>query len=204
MTGREKFILGSSFVMGTVTGLFFYTTVFAPIYETQVAVIGAPKPNAVTIEGKMYGGCQKTDSCGSFSLGDTRNYQYLPDSQSEVKKGSISSTLRDEVFGMLSTTSLKDLAEDTTSHQCAAYIDGIDYLYDVTIASTTYKLDTCSSRLAGNVKIQATLIKVWEFMENPTTTYPTRIEKGPIQMIFDIFNKDPKNQGTTKCVGIGC
>ena len=204
MTGREKFILGSSFVMGTFTGLFFYTTVFTPLYEKQVDVIGAPLPNAITIEGKMYGGCQKTDSCGSFKLKDTRSYQYLPDSQSEVEKGTIPSTLRDVVFNSMTVAVLDDLEKDAAAHECSAYIDGIDYLYDVTIASTTYTLDTCSSRLSNNTTLQAHFITVWEFMENPTTTYPTMIEKGPIQMLFDRFNRNVDDQNNVKCVGMGC
>jgi hypothetical protein len=189
MTGKIYFILVSSLVMGILSGVFLYVTVFIPELapdEDQSEIISE---DTVVIEGRMYGGCQEMDSCASFKLQDNRRYQYKATPQAEVSEGKISEDIRDAVFNTVDTKTLVTLSEDTTPHQCAGYVDGLDYMYDVTKEGKIYPLDTCTTKLATNSALQKNLISVWEFMANPTTTYPTLIEEGPIQMIFDRFNE---------------
>lgn len=189
MTGKIYFILGSALVMGILSGLFLYVTVYVPEIapdENQSEIIGE---NTVVIEGRMYGGCQEMDACALFKLQDTRKYQYQASPKDIVLDGKISVDIRDAVFLKLTTEKLALLAQDTPSHECAGYVDGLDYIYDVTKKGKTYTLDTCSTKLVTDNELQESLRQVWEFMANPTTTYPVLIEKGPIQMIFDRFNK---------------
>jgi hypothetical protein len=40
-----------------------------------------------------------------------------------------------------------------------------------------------------NKKLQDQFLVAWEFMENPTTTYPAIIEKGLGGMLHDRFNR---------------
>lgn len=189
MTGKIYFILGSSFVMGILSGLFLYVTVYVPEMAPDENESQIIDKNTVVIEGRMYGGCQEMDACASFKLQDTRKYQYQATPKDAVIDGKIGVDIRDAVFLKLNTQKLALLAEDTTSHECAGYVDGLDYIYDVTKMGKTYTLDSCSTKLATDNQLQESLQKVWEFMANPTTTYPVLLEKGPIQMIFDRFNK---------------
>lgn len=189
MTGKIYFILGSSLVMGILSGMFLYVTVFIPELAPNTDESEIIGEDTVVIEGKMYGGCQEMDACSSFKLQDNRKYQYQSTPRAEVTDGKIPVDMRTAVFQKLTLEKLALLAQDTTSHECAGYVDGLDYMYDVTKNGKTYVLDTCSTKLAKDAILQESLIAVWEFMANPTTTYPVLIEEGPIQMIFDRFNQ---------------
>lgn len=188
MTGKIYFILGSSFVMGILSGLFFYATVFIPEFAIESDSSEIIDVNTVVIEGKMYGGCQEMDACASFKLQDNKKYQYQATRSAKVTEGKIPKEINAELFSKMDVQMLSKLAQNITSSQCASFVDGLDYMYDVTKDGVTYTLNTCTTKLATESVLQERLLLAWEFMANPTTTYPVLIEDGPIQMIFDRFN----------------
>jgi hypothetical protein len=186
------FVLGSSFFMGLFAGAFLYVTVFAPEYkdvlDAPTAMLGLGED---TIEGSMYGGCERADACASFTLSANRAYQYLATPQSEVQTGKISRELSDSIFGPLTDDILTQTSREAVATNCASYADGIDYWYDVTVNKTTYTLDTCTTQLSANRALQNALLQMWEFLENPTTTYPVLIEEGIGGAVIDRFNNPP-------------
>jgi hypothetical protein len=185
-------VLGSSFLMGLCAGVFLYLTVFAPEYK---AILDAPKSTLSsgedTIEGSMYGGCERADACASFTLSSNRSYQYLATPQSEVQTGKIARELGESLFGELSEATLQKASAESSNTNCASYADGLDYWYDVTFEETTYTLDTCTTALATHTRLQESLQEMWRFLQNPTTTYPVLIEEGVGEAVFDRFNNPP-------------
>lgn len=173
--------------MGAFAGVFFYVTVFAPSFVDDSNTVDTYTEDSVVIEGEMNGGCLRGNSCGSFKLREDRSYSYLPSPDSTVTQGKLPSELSSAVFKRIGTEEFFIAEEPITPQNCNAYFDGIDYTYTVALDNEIYTLDTCDTALAQNTELQELFEEVWGFMENPTTTYPTIIEKGVGGYIFERF-----------------
>jgi len=191
MSGREYFILGSSFCMGLFAGAFLYVTVYAPAYTDEGIDFTGGVDGAMVIEGQMYGGCQEMESCASFKLVDDRTYHYLQDGEGDVENGRLPSDLSKRIFSFVRTQELEAASQAITQDSCDAFVDGVDYTYTVTFEDKLYSLDTCTTALAYNDALQILLLDAWSFMENPTTTYPTIIEQG----VGGVFKERFQNAG---------
>ncbi len=191
MTGRIYFILGSTFIMGVFTGVFLYVTVFAPEYSNDISK-EAISLTSTSIEGSVYGGCQRSGSCPSFKLYNNGSYQFVSRSDAEVEKGSIPYELRDTLLEWFSTSTLATESKPVTNEFCDSFVDGQDATYRVTFKGESYVLDTCTSAFARNTNMQNTFTEVWSFMQNPTTTYPVLIDKGITGYFMYIFNHPKK------------
>lgn len=187
MTGREYFIFGSTFIMGVFAGMFVFVTIYAPEHATDSTTDGTNNPNATVIEGKMYGGCELSSGCATFKLVDDRSYTYLAYPKAKIEKGRLPSELSETVFKTVGTEPFFRATKDIDPSSCTSYADGIDYTYSVTFKGNPYTLDTCTTALARDEKLQTTLAPLWDFMEHPTTTYPTILEKGVGGWFHDQF-----------------
>lgn len=195
--GEEKksflslyFVLGSSLVMGMLTGGFVYLTVFAPEYKNATQEI--PKLFVTkTIDASMYGECIEHNACASFSLTDDRSYKYLLSPDSEIVKEAIPVDLNRTIFSILTEEVLEKESKQLEDVNCNDDIVGLEYTYEVTVKQKTYTLDTCRTALATNKPLQTQLREVWSFMEHPTSTYPEIIEKGIGGTLINRFNNPP-------------
>jgi hypothetical protein len=178
MTGREYFIFGSTFIMGMFAGAFVFVTIYAPEQAKDETTESANRLDAIVMEGRMYGGCEEQDACGSFRLVDDRTYSYIAYPDADIEKGRLPSDVIESVFETVGTEAFFTATRATSPSNCTSYVDGVDYAYDVSFEGETYTLDTCTTALAQNEALQATLAPIWEFMATPTTTYPTLLEKG--------------------------
>lgn len=186
MSGRDYFILGSTFFMGMLVGAFLYITVYAPEYDSGVSA-DPVDPDAVVIEGQMYGGCMETDSCASFKLVDDRTYSYLEYPGAEIESGKVPSDLASLVFDAIGTEDFFTSTLEVSNDSCQSYVDGTDFTYEVFLGDETYTLDTCRTALANDAQLQELFLEVWKFMEDPVNTYPTIIEDGPLKLFIDRF-----------------
>jgi len=173
MKPDEKIVVFLTFLTGMFAGVFLYLSVYAPQYETQPV----PERSALTIVGEQYGGCARgPNDCPSFRLTGDRSYQYL--ATGEREEGTLPRQITTPIFSAITTFRLQSLAAPVERDDCTSFVDGIDYRYEVTFENTRYTLDTCRTSFSRDSELQQDLLKAWEFMENPTTTYPTVIEKG--------------------------
>ncbi len=183
MTGRLYFILGSTFFMGMFAGVYLYITAFAPTHQEHVAD-DAIDANALVVEGQMYGGCDRMDTCASFRLVDGRRYDYLQTFDAEVKKGVLQGSVRETLEGVFDDAVLAHYAHEVESASCMSYVDGVDYTYTITKDGAQYEWDTCYTELSRDEGLQDVLRNVWYAMENPDEHAEIELfEKN----IFDIF-----------------
>ncbi len=173
MTGQQKMILFLTFITGAFGGAYLYITTFAPQY-TQDDV---PEKNQITIVGEMYGGCARGGQCASFRLSGDRLYQYMK-SEDEREEGKIPRDLLDAVLSQLSAYRLQSYAAPAAIRDCHSYVDGIDYKYEVSFEGKRYVLDTCTTLLPHDSKLQMSLLDVWDYVNAATTSYPVLLEKG--------------------------
>lgn len=176
--------------MGMFAGAYLYVTVFAPEYQSDITTLEAIGSDAVVINAQIYGGCQRNDLCASFRLIDDRSYSYLPYPEAEIEQGTLPSEISKAIFTLIASS---DFFDDTLAVRrdfCDSFVDGVDYLYEVTLDDEVYMLDTCTTSFRDDLVLQSALRTAWEFMENPKATYPPILEKG----IGDFFKE--RFQGT--------
>jgi hypothetical protein len=171
--------------MGMLSGAFLYVTVFAPTYKSDLDTPEAEVAGGVFIEGQMYGACEEMDSCASFRLLDSRAYDYLPYPDTEVERGKIPSAITEPLFDALASGALFELSEDYDKEVCASDGTGLDFSYTVSMDDESAVLDTCSTLLATDEQTTGLFLDAWNFMQNPTTTYPEILEKGVGEYIID-------------------
>jgi len=178
MTGKIYLLLGSTFLMGAFAGAYLYVSVFAPAYESDIATSEAVDEDTVVIEGQMYGGCLRSGACASFKLIENGSYSYLAAPDAEVENGKLPKDVNEEIFDAVGTDTFFNATDEISKDFCSSFADGSDFTYEVTLGEETYTLDTCKTTFAYDDELQASFLNVWNFMQNPTTTYPVLIEEG--------------------------
>ncbi len=178
MTGKLYFALGSTFLMGMFTGAYLYVSVFAPNYESDIASSEALDNDTIAIEGQMYGGCLRSGKCASFKLLENGTYSYLVSPDTEVQKGHLPKDATDAIFDVVGTNAFFNDTDEVSQDLCSSYVDGTDFKYEVTLDEDAYTLDTCTTAFAYDEDLQSAFLEAWDFMANPTTTYPVIIEEG--------------------------
>lgn len=173
--------------MGMISGAFLYLTVFAPSYESDIDTTESIGADRVVVQGSMYGGCMEMDMCASFKLVDDRSYNYLEYTDAEIEKGKIPSEMSDVIFSYIGSNAFFNDTKKAASDSCDSFVDGIDYRYEVTLDDEQYILDTCNTVFLYDTAAQNLLLQTWEFMDNPTTTYPAIIEGGVGGIIKDLI-----------------
>ncbi len=189
MNGKIYYQFISSFFMGALTGGFLYVTVFAPEYKKDLGSTDGAVQEGIVIEGQMYGACDDVDSCASFRLFENRSFKYIPYPDVEVENGKLPVEVNDALFSAIKTGSLKGLDAETNSGSCASDTEGLDFVYAITDDDAVQTFDTCTTALAGDVDAQVLFINAWNFMQNPTTTYPAILEKGIGEYFIDRFQQ---------------
>lgn len=189
MNGKIKFHFAVSFFMGVLSGAFIYVTVFAPEYKKDLDTPEQVAANGVVIEGQMYGACDVADSCASFRLLQNRSFSYLPYPDAPVENGKIPVDVAEPLFEAVTNGSLVPLSKEVTTSECASDAEGLDFSYSIAEEGETFTLDTCTTLLSSKQDQQALFINAWNFMQNPTTTYPAILEKGIGEYFIDRFQQ---------------
>ena len=174
MDSKTWITLGLTFVTGVFAGMFLYVTTYAPQYAEQ-----GPKTESLSITGSMYGGCDDRGTCPSFHLSNNGAYQYLSDGDGSKETGKIPVEVLTQLKDAITASDLQTFSKARAiRNDCVSYVDDIDYTYSIAIQNKRYEIDTCKTNFSHQTSLQKAFVELWIYMDNPTTTYPTVIEKG--------------------------
>ena len=184
MKPDEKIALLLTFITGMFAGGALYVTVFAPQYKADPV----EEKSELSIVGELYGGCNRSPApCPSFRLNANRTYQFIAGGEKE--EGKLPGAIADPIFKGMSSYRLSSHAGLVEKDSCSSYVDGIDYVYDVTFEGIRYHLDTCKTALAYESEMQKSFLEAWKYMDSPTTTYPTIVEDGISGWLIERFQR---------------
>ncbi|MFT7506869.1 MAG: hypothetical protein ACI92I_000005 [Acidimicrobiales bacterium] len=179
MNSRIYFILGFTFLVGMFSGAYLYVTSFVPEYVVEeveeVSEIG------FRVQGQMTGGCGMRAVCPSFILNQNRSYEYVPayilqEGAPELIKGKLDRGVFEEVSSLVKEADLQALQKINTKG-CDSYVDGTDYVYNVTFEGQQYDLNTCGMDFKDSV-LDKELRSLWTQVATSTSETPPIFEGG--------------------------
>jgi len=184
MKFNDWVVFAITFVMGILTGMYLFFTVFVPeyVHNEDLSVLVDDKKDSVQISAERYGGCDRTQTCSGFSLTGDRQYRYQPGTirsvEAAIETGDIPRSLMHYVVSALEKTDLREEAAPV-QQTCASWVDGIDVRYSVIIDSREYILDTCISKFDSTSELGQALNELFVYMNAPEDyTYPDRVRSG--------------------------
>lgn len=152
--------------VGLFAGAYFYLTGFAGV----VADMSVPERIAIsefTIVGDVYGGCM--DACPSFQVVNNGSYRYFytPEAGAEqiLRQGTLPLDLQRQLKLILTKGTLAVEARQIEPSFCNSYVDGIDILYEVTLNSEKFILDSCGTSVIPEGSLWNTLSSIWSYFE---------------------------------------
>ena len=153
-------------LVGLFSGAYLYLTGFAPI-ESEVVVPDAEEISQFVIIGDVYGGCR--DACPSFQLVGDGSYRFLyaPSIGAEkvLRQGKIPYELNKRLRSVLTESELSKQSQTIQPATCNSYVDGIDVVYEITLNSKTYTVNSCGTAADGESELWVTLSQLWSFFE---------------------------------------
>jgi len=193
MTGKIQMLFFSSFLMGMFAGAYFYVSFFAPLVENPDLDLLVDAKEDLIVEGIMYGGCERMNSCANFQLINGRDYHYTVSTDAEVQTGRLSRSFAQGIQASLSDGALYAASEQVGAYSCSSHVDGVDYHYSILKEGERYEIDTCTTALAYNDALQDLFLDIWYTLENPDTIESEQIEFNPIDLLWDRFHNPPQN-----------
>ena len=144
------FILGSTFIMGFIAGMFvfFVSQPPAPIIDDTDDDFG---PQQFEIIADVYGGCSLI-GCPSYKISADGSYEYIEATEESTKfEGRLSrqqiAQLEETVLG----TNLDQVEDTTFTGTCPIAFDGPAYQYTIFVENTSHRIDTCEQVVSGSV-----------------------------------------------------
>ncbi len=164
MTRNDRNLLFITFCVGFVSGFYFYFTGFSFEFSKDL-----PEEEFYTdfsIEGEAYGDCMSNE-CFAFQLLADGSYRLTEDvsSQSVVKEGVITNSLRYELLSKLDSRSLEKQSLEGLNNDCASEDGGVDYKFVITKDEKEYKLDTCTTNINFQSVSWLALSDLWDYFE---------------------------------------
>lgn len=164
---HELLSLLITFGVGIVAGGYLYLTGFAPQFEDLSGQTEAVYEDLVIV-GEQYGG-DRLGSAPSFQVLNDGTFRYLESAASEdqiiAKEGVVPKALLAAVKKELTPKELESLEQSAPADNCPSYVDGLDYRYTVTLASVSYKLDSCGTQFTVNSDLGSALDSLWNYFE---------------------------------------
>ena len=146
--------------------MYLFLTGFAPM-ESKVSLPDAVALAQFVMVSDVYGGCR--DACPSFQLVNDGSYRYLytPTAGAEqiVRQGTLPISLQRQLKKALSPADLEAQSRSINPALCNSYTDGIDVLYDITLAGKQYFLDSCGTDVDTSGALWITLNNIWDYLE---------------------------------------
>lgn len=165
MKGQDIVTLTLTFFMGFAAGIYLYFTGFAPQFLTFTGLTQESYAS-LAIVGERYGGCERTQACGSFQLLEDGTYNYVGGSfGSGVRpvSGTVPRNVLRAVASALSKQTLEQASQPAPADMCASYVDGVDVVYEITYEGVVYDLDTCGTALVDNAEMSEALDNLWKY-----------------------------------------
>ena len=164
---RDWFILISTFLVGVMSGMYFYTTSYAPRYDERD--LFSELDEMILVEFDMialqYGSGFSNDiEPPVFEIDSQGNYRYTPAGVEQIEQdGRLPDVLLRELQGAIAEANLKEYSEDDPRSDC----DSVDYEYNIIREGTEYTLDTCNTNFSHSTGLGNVLQKIWQYMDLP-------------------------------------
>jgi hypothetical protein len=162
MTHQDKISIIITFIFGAIVGSYLYFAGFATTFTLPEADTNEAYADLV-ITADSYGKCEEEDNCFAFQIIGDGSYRAIFDVTGEriVKEANISSALNQELKATLLPA---DLALDSTllvDPLCTEVVNDTYFRFNISLASTTYTLDTCTTAIRYDSPVWTVLRKAW-------------------------------------------
>src|SRR6056297_1169415 len=169
MSTRDWVLFVMTLLMGMFCGMYLYYTTFVPAYLNNPVVqdVARNLEPEWTIGVRVYGGCERSQSCPAFSLDEKGRYRYQPEPETPVTNGRVPSSLQSAFTEELTTATLQRLAQPASDAACPSYADGLDYRILVTTPEARYDLNTCGTVLETDDRLITLVRDTLTYLDNP-------------------------------------
>lgn len=168
MTRQDFMSICITFAAGFFIGVYLFLAGFTQSFTFSL-VPEAAEFEEFSITGERYGGCERGGQCAAFQVRRDGSYRYAPGSteRSDVSLsiGQVPGDLRRELMVVLTPEALSAASAEVEVTDCAAFRDGVDTRYEISLAGTRYRLDTCTTALASTDALAQTLAELWMYFE---------------------------------------
>tara|TARA_B100001989_G_C24397431_1_gene392403 strand:+ start:117 stop:623 length:507 start_codon:yes stop_codon:yes gene_type:complete len=151
-------------IAGIFTGAYFYTTGFLPLVNNGVADDRIALTE-FSVTADMYGGCRNV--CPSFHVNNDGEYRviYGADDNGErlTREGVLPLNISRQLKVNLTPEALAIESEPVDPESCNSDVDGLDLIYEITVAGETYFLDSCGTAVDGDGELWQSLATVWDY-----------------------------------------
>ena len=162
MTFQDKVSIIVTFVFGAIVGSYLYFAGFATTFTLPEADTSEVYADLV-VTADSYGKCEETNSCFAFQIIGDGSYRAIFDAtgQKVVKEASISSALNRELKATLLPAELTLDSTLLVDPLCTEVINDTYFRYNISVDSTVYTLDTCTTAIRYEGPVWAVLREVW-------------------------------------------
>lgn len=155
-----------TFTVGFVAGGYLYLTGFAEVKQ-RVEVPDSETVTELSIISDAYGGCRNL--CPSFLIKHDGSYRYLYHLQDGnepiIKEGNLPLSYRLQLKKHLVAEELTKQSKSSIPNSCASYVDGADFMYQITLDNVEYKLDSCGTAIDKDSELWQSLRNVWIYLQ---------------------------------------
>lgn len=162
MTHQDKISILITFVFGAIVGSYLYFAGYASTFalpEAETSEIYAD----LVITADSYGKCEEDKSCFAFQIISDGSYRAIFDATGEkvVREASISSALRRELEATLLPFDLALNSTVLNESLCPAINDNVNFRFNISVATSTYIMDTCTTDINYDGAVWSVLRKAW-------------------------------------------
>ena len=162
MTNKDIINIIITFVFGAIVGSYLYFAGFAKTFTLPEADTNEVYADLM-ITADSYGKCEEENTCFAFQIIGDGSYRAIFDATGEriVKEANTTSALNRELKATLLPA---DLALDSAllvEPICSEVINDTYFRYNISVNSTTYTLDTCTTDINYDGPVWTVLIKAW-------------------------------------------
>lgn len=166
MKKQDYISIAITFTIGCLGGIYLFLTGFAPM-ENKTNLPDAVALAQFVMVSDVYGGCR--ESCPSFQVVNDGSYRYMytPNFGEDqvVRQGTLPISYQRQLKNALSPEDLKAQARPINPAMCNNYTDGIDVIYDITLAGEQYILDSCGTDVNTSGALWIALNNIWDYLE---------------------------------------
>lgn len=169
MSTRDWILFASTFVIAVLCGMYLYYTTFVPAYITNPVatdIAAGLQPNWI-VGVRVYGACERSGQCPSYSLDSRARYRYQPTPTAAVESGRVPGGIRAAYDEVLTAPQLEAWAEPSSAAGCASATDRLEYRILVTTPQARYDLNTCGTALSQNARLVTLVRETLSSLDNP-------------------------------------
>lgn len=170
MKGNDILTIFITFIFGLLGGFYFFLTGYAPYVEDvkeKIFTSDTSTTESLIIVGKEYGGCERSNKCASFQLQHDGTYSYLGGSVTVGAipiQGNLTRNIMADLRQNTLVSTLRQASKNTFNENCASYVDGVDYNYEIVRNGEVFVVDTCKTKLSQYPDLETALTQLWSYV----------------------------------------